>query len=93
MRKRYSAEFKARVALDAVKGDHPHSELASHYQVHPNQIRQWKAVLLASLPELFSDRRRRREGETQAELAHLYEQIGRLQVELDWLKKKSDVVR
>lgn len=89
MRKRYSAAFKAKVALDAVKGATTLSELASQYQVHPNQIRQWKDVLLASLPDLFSDRRRHRAVDAQAEQARLYEQIGRLKVELDWVKKKS----
>jgi transposase-like protein len=93
MRKRYSPAFKAKVALAAIKAVKPISELASEFQVHPNQIRQWKEVLLSSLPDLFSDRRRRREGDTQAEIARLYEQIGRLQMELDWLKKKSDLVR
>jgi transposase-like protein len=93
MRKRYSPEFKAKVALATIRAVKPMAALASQYQVHPNQIRQWKDVLLASLPDLFSDRRRRREGDTQEELARLYEQIGRLQVELDWLKKKSDLVR
>ena len=83
MRKRYSPEFKAKVALAAIRAVQPMSELASQFQVHPNQIRQWKEVLLSSLPDLYSDRRRRREGETQTELARLYEQIGRLQVELD----------
>lgn len=89
MRKRYSAEFKARVALDAVKSEKTLSELASQYQVHPNQIRQWKQALLAGLPDIFSDKRRHRECETAEQQARLYEQIGRLKVELDWMKKKS----
>ena len=89
MRKRYSAEFKAKVALETVKGEKTLSELASQYQVHPNQIRQWKQAFLAGLPDIFSDRRRRRACDTAEEQARLYEQIGRLKVELDWLKKKS----
>lgn len=89
MRKRYSADFKAKVALEAVKGEKSLSELASKYEVHPNQIRNWKKALIAGLPDIFSDRRRRKESDTEQEKARLYEQIGRLKVELDWLKKKS----
>ena len=89
MRKRYSADFKARVALAAVKGEMTLAALASQYQVHPNQIRQWKQALLTGLPDIFSDKRRRRECDTAEEQARLYEQIGRLKVELDWMKKKS----
>ncbi len=89
MRTRYSAEFKAKVALAAVKGETTLAALASQYQVHPNQIRCWKQALLAGLPDIFSDKRRRRACDTAEEQARLYEQIGRLKVELDWMKKKS----
>ena len=89
MRKRYAADFKAKVALEAVRGERSLSELASRYEVHPNQIGQWRRALLAGVKELFSDRRRRRAEDDEAEKARLYEQIGRLKVELDWLKKKS----
>jgi len=89
MRKRYSSDFKARVALEAVKGERSLSELASKYEVHPNLIRNWKKALIEGLPDIFSDRRRRKESDTEQEKAQLYEQIGRLKVELDWLKKKS----
>ena len=89
MRKSYSAAFKSRVALDAVKGEKNLSELASQYQVHPNQIRIWKQALVTGLPDIFSDKRRCRERDTEEEKSRLYEQIGRLKVEVDWLKKKS----
>ena len=89
MRQRSSAEFKARVALAAVKGEMTLAALASQYQVHPNQIRQWKQALLTGLPDIFSDKRRRRECDTAEEQARLYEQMGRLKVDLDWRKKKS----
>jgi putative transposase len=89
MRKRYSSDFKAKVALEAVKGERSLSELASKYEVHPNQIRNWKKALIEGLPDIFSDRRRRKASDTEQEKARLYEQIGRLKVELDWLKKKS----
>jgi putative transposase len=90
MRKSYSAAFKAKVALEAVKGDRTLAELASRYEVHANQIGQWRKALLAGLPEVFSDRRRRQEQNDDVEKARLYEEIGRLKVELDWLKKKSE---
>ena len=90
MRKSYTAEFKAKVALEAVKGDRSLSELAGRYEVHPSQIGQWRQALLSRLPELFTDRRRRQEEDEAAEVSRLYEEIGRLKVELDWLKKKSE---
>lgn len=88
MRKSYPAEFKAKVALEAVKGERSLSELASKYEVHPNQIGQWRKALLAELPGIFSDKRQRKQQDGEAEKARLYEEIGRLKVELDWLKKK-----
>ena len=92
MRKSYNSEFKARVALEAVKGERSLAELAAHYEVHPNQIRQWKKQLFASATDIFSDRRRKVALDDEDEKAKLFEQIGRLKVELDWLKKKSDLM-
>ena len=93
MRKSYTAEFKAKVALEAVRGDRSLSELAARYEVHPTQIGQWRKALLAGLPEVFSERRRRKDADSEEEKARLYEEIGRLKVELDWLKKKSEQLR
>lgn len=90
MRKTYTAAFKAKVALEAVKGDKSLAELAAKYEVHPNQISQWKKALLAGMPDLFSDKRHKKEKRTEDETAKLYEEIGRLKVERDWLKKKAD---
>ena len=92
MRKRYPAEFKAKVALESVKGERSLSELASKYEVHPNQIGQWRKALLADLPGVFSEKRDRKEQDGEAEKARLYEEIGRLKVELDWLKKKANLL-
>ena len=92
IRKRHDASFKARVALEAVKGEKPISQLASEYGVHPNQIGQWKKRLLEDLPSLFSDNRKKGENDGEALAAELYRQIGQLKVELDWLKKKSQIL-
>lgn len=89
-RRSFSPAFKAKVALAAARGDKTLAELASQYQVYPNQISAWKKQLTDSVSELFEDGRKRKPVDDQAEAARLYEQIGRLKVELDWLKKKSN---
>ena len=91
-RKRYSAEFKSRVALEAIKGYKTVNELAGLYGVHPTQIAKWKKHLQSELPHVFSTRREKREHDHEALQAQLYQQIGQLKVELDWLKKKSGLV-
>ena len=88
-RKRHSAAFKARVALEAAKQTRTLAELSRAFQVHPVQISQWKKQLLDGVESLFSDGRRREHDESQAIQAELYEQIGRLNMEVEWLKKKS----
>jgi putative transposase len=88
-RRSFSAAYKAKVALAAAKGDKTLSELASQFGVYPNQISAWKKQLVEQLPELFADGRKRREQGEDVERAQLYEEIGRLKVELDWLKKKA----
>jgi putative transposase len=89
MQKPHDAYLKARVALDAVKGEKTMAQIASEYSIHPNQIRLWRQKLLKGLPELFSDRPERRRQEHEQLQEELYKQIGQLKVELDWLKKKS----
>ena len=86
-RKRYSAELKARVALEAIKGQKTTNEIASEYGVHPTQIAQWKKQVLEELPQIFSSRREKAEQAKEELKAALYQQIGQLKVELDWLKK------
>jgi len=88
-RKRHSAEFKARVALEAAKGLKTSSELAREYQVHPTQISQWKRQLLEDLPEVFRNGKVAPEVAEQELTAPLYEEIGRLKMELDWVKKSA----
>lgn len=91
MRKTYPAEFKAKVAIEALKGIKTLSEIASKYEVHPNQIRQWKKTLLSGVTDSFSARNRKKEKQKEEDTSKLYEEIGRLKVELDWLKKKSEL--
>jgi len=89
-RRTFTPSFKAKVALAAARGDMTLSQLASKYGVHVNQISKWKAQLLSGAAELFEDGRARRTREDETGEAKLYEEIGRLKVELDWLKKKSE---
>lgn len=86
-RKRHSASFKAEVALEAAKQTRTIAELAKAYQVHPVQIGQWKKQLLDGAESLFQDGRRRDRDDSQAAQAELYERIGRLNMEVEWLKK------
>ena len=88
-RKKYSAQFKAKVAIEAVKGNKTVNEIAGEYGVHPTQIQQWKKQLLEELPNIFSRKRASKANETEELTAQLYQQIGQLKVELDWVKKKS----
>ena len=90
-RKRYSAEFKARVALDAIKGHKTINELASIYGVHPSQITHWKHQLQQEVPQIFSARRATREQDQDVLQAQLYQHIGQLKMELEWLKKTTVV--
>ena len=87
-RRSFSAAFKAKVALAAARGDKTTAQLASKFGVHTNQVSAWKKQLLAGAPDLFADQRGRKD-ETSAAEEELYEQIGRLKMEVEWLKKKS----
>ncbi len=87
-RKSYSAEFKGKVAVEAIRGFSTINELAAEYGVHPNQISMWKAQLLQAVPGVFSGRADQREKEGEELRDQLYQQIDQLKVEVDWLKKK-----
>lgn len=87
-RKQYSPKFKARVAVEAIRGEKTLSQLGSQFKVHPIQIAKWRKSALEQLPELFVDGRTRKGRNEDADRDALYEEIGRLKVELDWLKKK-----
>lgn len=88
-RNKFTAEFKSKIALEAIKGHRTVTEIASEYGVHPHQITQWKKQALDGLPDILSDKRRKRKEDQKVLVSELYQQIGQLKVELDWLKKKS----
>jgi transposase len=88
-KKTYSAEFKAKVAIEALKGHKTTNELASEFEIHPAQINIWKKQLLEGSKDLFSGKKKKDEESVVQERDRLYTQVGRLAVELDWLKKKT----
>ncbi len=88
-RKSYPAAFKAQVAMAALKEDRTANQLASKFDVHPTLIHGWKKQLLAGAESIFSDGAKTAAVDAEAVQAELYEQIGRLKMELEWLKKKA----
>jgi len=88
LRRKHSAEFKVKVVLDMLKGIETLSEISSKYGVHPTQITRWRRMFLEKA-QLFSERSRQKEHVRDEVESELYKKIGQLQVELDFLKKKS----
>ena len=88
-RKNFSKEFKSKVAIEAIKGQRPVNELAQEFDVHPNQINRWKKDLLETAPEVFSRNKDREAKRTEMERDQLFRKVGQLQIEVDWLKKKT----
>lgn len=88
-RSRYSTELKAKVAVEAIRGQKTINQIASEYDVHPNQVGIWKKQVLQSLPEAFSNGKVRSKEDEQTKVDALYQQIGQLQVELTFLKKRA----
>lgn len=91
-RKKHSAEFKAKIALEAAKGLKTINEIASEAEVHPTQVTLWKKQLLEEASTLFASSKGHKEKSQEDLTAALYQQIGQLKVELDWIKKKSGII-
>ena len=92
-RTKFSPDIKAKVALDAIKGELTVSEISSSYGVHSSQITVWKKQAMDELKLVFSDKREKTDKLNEQLTEELYKQIGQLKVELDWLKKKSGIHR
>jgi putative transposase len=91
-RKKHSGLFKAKVALEAIKGQRTLNELAGQFEIHPTQVVQWKQRLVAGASDLFNGGSLERDALEDAQLRdRLYQEIGQLKVELDWLKKKHEL--
>ena len=89
-RKSFSSEFKSKVAVEALKGNKTVSELASEFGVHPTQVNSWKKQLLEVSRSAFNSKQQEKaQAQAESEREQLYAQIGKLKVELDWLKKKT----
>jgi len=86
-RKRYSAEFKAKIALDAIKGEETAAQIASRYGVHPTQVTQWKSQARDGMAEGFLGKADRKEKDHESEVKELHAKIGQLTVERDFLAK------
>jgi transposase len=87
-RRQFSKEFKAKVAIEAIKGQSTANELAQEFGVHVSQINLWKKQLLDAVSEVFGSSGERDAAEAEAERDRLYGKIGKLQIEVDWLKKR-----
>jgi transposase-like protein len=90
-RKNFSSQFKAKVALEAIRGVKTVTEIAQEFGVHPTQVGQWKKVLQEQASGIFDTERGPKPAEPAVSQERLYSEIGRLKMDLDWLKKKSGI--
>jgi len=92
VRKRHTADFKTKVAVEAIRQRKTNNELTAEYGIHATQINTWKKQALATIPEVFSCKNRKKHKKWQTEIDELHRQIGQLVAERDWLKKKSSSI-
>ena len=90
-RKVYQPQFKAKIGLEAIKEVKTVNEIAREHEIHPVQVGNWKRVIREGAPSLFETKRGRKKADETSDPDRLYSEIGRLKMELDWLKKKSGV--
>jgi transposase len=88
-RKTFTSKFKAKVAIEALKGHRTVNQIAAEFEVHPSQVNAWKKLLLEESSDIFSKGRKQQAENVEEEKDNLFNQIGRLKVEVDWLKKKT----
>lgn len=91
LRRQHPPAFKAKVALEAVKETKTMAELSSQFAVHPTQIKQWRQILETGIQGLYTDHQKRKALEKDDLIRRLYEQVGKLQIQVDWLKKKMGI--
>lgn len=91
VKRSYSASEKATIALEALKGDKTFNELTQKYGVHATQINRWKNKLKSGMVDIFSNNKEKVEDENSQLVDELYKKIGQLEIERDWLKKKSEL--
>jgi len=90
-RKNFTSQHKTKVALEAIRGIKTANEIGQEFGVHPTQVGEWKRELLAQAPGIFETKRGPKTADPSANPERLYSEIGRLKMELDWLKKKSGI--
>ena len=91
VRKKYTAQEKSRIALEALKGDLTTSQITAKYGAHSTQISHWKKQAIAGINQSFTGKREQRKQDQSELIDELYKQVGQLKVELDWMKKKSEL--
>ena len=91
LRKKYGPEEKAKISLEALKGELTYSQITSKYGPHSTQIANWKKILQRGIVDIFRDKRQRESQDQNQLIDELYKQVGQLKVELDWAKKKYDL--
>jgi transposase len=92
MRKKHDTKFKARVALEAIKGEKTIVEIASEYKIHPNMVTLWKKKALSNMSEIFEKGDNKKEKDFEKEKDVLYKEIGKMKIENEWLKKKLNLL-
>lgn len=92
LRRQHPPAFKAKVALEALKETKTIAELSSQFAVHPTQIKQWRDIMEQNGATLYTDHHQKKEREQEDLIRRLYEQIGKSQIQVDWLKKKMGII-